>query len=356
MARKEEKPSLGKRLTEWAMTAGVLVLMGGLVCAFLVAGIFVLHRSLSRNEDENMVVREGSGKSLEEQKQSALDELKKPLPPPPKAVADSTSVAVKPQELADIAPAPAKPKEAPKAVPPPAATEKPKEAPKAPAPPPPPPAPEKPKSPAPPPVLPPPAPALPPAAKVPPGPPSKDPSRMDNEGFIRYWLILAPLPSEKERASGAEVAALRLPNEADMKPKPGENVQYKGKQYAWTKHSAPEYFIDLKKFVGDQKSDNVFAYAVAYIACEEEIRDVKVLAGTNDAGRVYINGKVIFSYEKSRSLEPDASIVNGVTLLKGQNVVILKVANETGNWGGCLRFMDKNGTPIRHLLLSSMPR
>jgi hypothetical protein len=191
---------------------------------------------------------------------------------------------------------------------------------------------------------------------VPAGPPSRDPSRMDNEGFIRYWLILSPLPSEKERASGAEVAALRLPNEADMKPKPGENVMYKGKQYAWTKHSAPEYFIDFKKFVGDQKSDNVFAYAVAYVSCEEEIRDVKVLAGTNDAGRVYINGKVVFSHEKPRSLEPDASIVNGITLVKGQNVIILKVANETGNWGGCLRFMDKNGTPIRHLLLSSMPR
>ncbi len=356
MARKEEKPSLGKRLTEWAMTAGVLVLLGGLVCAFLVAGIFVLHRSLSRNEDENMVVREGAAKSAEEQRQSALDELKRSLPSSSKVTLDPTSVAVKPQDLADIAPAPPKPlekpKEAPKAVPPAPGPEKPK----APPLPPPPPASGKPKVAAPAPVLPPPAPALPPAAKVPPGPPSRDPSRMDNEGFIRYWLILSPLPSEKERASGAEVAALRLPNEAEMKPKPGENVMYKGKQYAWTKHSAPEYFIDFKKFVGDQKSDNVFAYAVAYVLCEEEIRDVKVLAGTNDAGRVYINGKVIFSHEKSRSLEPDASIVNGITLRKGQNVVILKVANETGNWGGCLRFMDKNGTPIRHLLLSSMPR
>jgi hypothetical protein len=212
------------------------------------------------------------------------------------------------------------------------------------------------KAPAPPPPLPPPAPAAPPAAKVPPGPPSRDPSRMDNDGFIRYWLILAPLPSEKERASGAEVAAVRLPNEGDMKPKPGENVMYKGKQYAWTKHSAPEYFIDFRKFAGDQKTDNVFAYAVAYVSCEEEIRDVKVLAGTNDAGRAYINGKLIFSHEKPRSLEPDATIVNGITLLKGQNIIILKVANETGNWGGCLRFMDKNGTPIRHLLLSSMPK
>jgi len=210
--------------------------------------------------------------------------------------------------------------------------------------------------PAPPAPLPPPAPPVPAAPKLPPGPPSIDVSRMDNDGFIRYWLILAPLPSEKERASGIEVASVRLPNEAELKPKPGENVQYKGKQYAWTKINTPEYFIDFRKWVGDQKADNVLAYAVAYVTCAEEMKDVKVCAGTNDAGRCYINGKLVFSHEKSRSLEPDATIVNGITLQKGQNVILLKVANETGNWGGCLRFMDKNGTPIRHLSLSSMPK
>jgi hypothetical protein len=377
VARKEEKPSLGKRLIEWSMTAGVLVLVGGLVSAFVGVGIYFLHSSLSRNEDENMVVREGSSKTSEEAKESALEALKKPLPQPSaKPVPDPKNVSVKQQDLADVAPAPVKPLEKPKEAPKPAPVAppppppappvvKPPAPPPAPVPPPavkapaPPPAPVPPpvvKAPAPPPPLPPPAPAAPPAAKVPPGPPSRDPSRMDNDGFIRYWLILAPLPSEKERASGAEVAAVRLPNEGDMKPKPGENVMYKGKQYAWTKHSAPEYFIDFRKFAGDQKTDNVFAYAVAYVTCEEEIRDVKVLTGTNDAGRAYINGKLIFSHEKPRSLEPDATIVNGITLLKGQNIIILKVANETGNWGGCLRFMDKNGTPIRHLLLSSMPK
>lgn len=346
MPRKEEKPSLGKRLTEWAMTAGVIVLVGGLVSAFVAAGIFVLHRSLSRNDDENMVVREGA-KSVEEVRESALDALKKPLPPP-KAVSDPQSVSVKPKDLADIVPPPPaklveKPKETPKEAPKPAPVSSP-------------PAPVAPKAPAAPAPLPPPAPPAPPAAKVPAGPPSRDPSRMDNEGFIRYWLVLMPLPSEKERASGAEVAAVRLPDEANLKPKPGENVQYKGKQYTWTKLNSPEYFVDLKKLAGDQKADNVLAYLVAYVFCEEEIRDVKVLGGTNDAGRVYINGQIVFSHEKPRSLEPDASIVNGITLKKGQNVVIVKVANETGNWGACLRFMDKNGTPIRHLLLSSMPR
>jgi hypothetical protein len=179
---------------------------------------------------------------------------------------------------------------------------------------------------------------------------------MDNEGFIRYWVILAPLPSEKERASGAEVAAVRVPNEASLRPKPGETLSYKGKEYVWNKYSSPEYFVDLRKLCQGQKTDDVFAYAVAYVSCDEEMRDLKVLAGTNDAGRCYINGKLVFSHEKPRSLEPDATIVNGITLQKGQNVIILKIANETGNWGGCLRFMDKNGTPIRHLLLSSMPR
>lgn len=346
MARKEEKPSLGKRLSEWAMTVGVVVLLGGLVAAFVVAGIFVLHRSLARNEDENMIVREGGSKPPAEAKSSALDDLKRPLPPPPKLPADPKNVAVKPQELADIAPAPApakpveKPKEAPKPVTPAPAP--------APAPAPVAPAALKP--------LPPAAPPVPAAAKVPAGPPSRDPSRMDNEGFIRYWLILAPLPSEKERASGAEVAALRLPNEASMRPKPGETVSYKGKDYVWTKYNSPEYFIDLRKLYQGQKTDDVVAYAVAYVSCDEELRDLKVLTGTNDAGRLYINGKVIFSHEKPRSLEPDATIVNGITLQKGQNTIILKVANETGNWGGCLRFMDKNGTPIRHLLLSSVPK
>jgi hypothetical protein len=320
VARKEEKPSFGKRLTEWAMTAGVLVLVGGLVCAFLVAGVFVLHRSLARNEDENMVVREGASRPAPDAKASALEDLKKPLPQPAKAAPDPKSVAVKPQ---DLLPVPAK------------LAEKPRETPKAPAPPPPPPA-----------IV---------AAKVPEGPPSRDPLRMDNEGFIRYWLILAPLPSEKEQAGGAEIVADRLRGEANIRPRAEEKCSYKGKDYTWKRYKSPEYFIDFKKFAEGQKTDDALAYAVAYVYCDEAMRDVKVLAGSNDQCRVYINGLSVMQHEKSRTLERDQSIANGISLKKGENVVILKVANEKNLWQGCLRFMDKNGTPIRHLQVSSTP-
>ena len=320
MPRKEEKPSLGKRISEWAMTGGVLILVGGLVCAFVGTGIFLLHGALARNDDENMVVREGASHPSTDVKSSALEDLKRPLPPPPKAPAvDSKSVAVKPQELPSVAPS--KPVVAPPPAPPP----------------------------------PPPLPVTVIAAKVPEGPPSRDPSRMDNEGFIRYWLILAPLPSEKEKAGGAEVMIDRLGGEANLRPKAESRLSFKGKDYSWKRYKTPEYFIDFKKFVEGQPSDNVFALAVAYVYCEEAMRDLKVLVGSNDQCRVYVNGVSVLQVEKSRTLERDQSIANGVALRKGENVVILKVANENGGWQGCLRFMDRNGTPIRHLQVSSTP-
>ena len=319
MPRKEEKPSLGKRMSEWAMTAGVLVLVGGLVCAFVGTGIFVLHGALARNDDENMVVREGGSRPSAEAKTSALEDLKRPLPPPPKSVAsDPQNVGVKPQELPSLAPSKPVEKPKPSVVPPP-----------------------------------PPIPVI--AAKVPEGPPSRDPSRMDNEGFIRYWLVLAPLPSEKEKGGAAEIAADRLRGESNLRPKAEERVSYKGKDYTWKRHKTPEFFIDFKKFVEGQKSENVLGYAVAYVYCDEAMRDLKVLVGSNDQCRVYVNGVSVLQFETGRSLDKDQSIANGISLRKGENVVVLKVANEGGGWQGCLRFMDKNGTPIRHLQVSSTP-
>ena len=178
---------------------------------------------------------------------------------------------------------------------------------------------------------------------------------MDNEGFIRYWLVLAPLPSEKEMAGQLEILADRVKGEALLKPKAEERFSYKGKEYVWKRYKSPEYFIDFKKFVEGQKSDDALAYAIAYVYCDEPLRDLKILAGSNDQCRVYVNGVQVLQQEKSRTMERDQSIANGISLRKGENVVVFKVANERNLWQGCLRFMDKNGTPIRHLQVSSTP-
>jgi hypothetical protein len=178
---------------------------------------------------------------------------------------------------------------------------------------------------------------------------------MDNDGFIRYWLILAPLPSENAKAGGAEVLADRLRGEAFIRPRAEEKVSYKGKEYAWKRYKAPEYFVDFKKFVDGQKSDDAVGYAVAYVYCDEPLKDLKILAGSNDQCRVYVNGISVLLHEKGRTLERDQSIANGIVLRKGENTIVFKVANEGNLWQGCLRFMDKNGTPVRHLQVSSTP-
>jgi hypothetical protein len=289
--RKEEKPSLGKRLTEWVMAAGALVLVGGLVTAFLVVGIWGLHRSLSRNEDENLVAREDAPKKPVAPKPSPLDELKKPLAPAP--AADPRNVSVAP------APAP---------------------------------------------------------KRVPEGPPSKDPSRMDAEGFVRYWLVLGPLPADKEMDGAAEVAREKVPGEAGLRPKADEAVKVKGKEYSWQRHKTTDSFIDFRKLFEGKRQDDATAYAIAYLGCDEELKNVKLLVGSNDQCRVYLNGQQVQQWAKSRTMERDQNIVDGLTLKKGQNVVVLKVVNEKNAWQGCLRFMTAEGVPIRHLQLTSTPQ
>jgi len=55
--------------------------------------------------------------------------------------------------------------------------------------------------------------------------------------------------------------------------------------------------------------------------------------GTNDQGKVWLNGKEVFKFAETRVLKKDPSRVE-VTLVKGQNALVLKVVNEidTGRW------------------------
>ncbi len=281
--RRDEKPGLLRRLAESVMALGVVVLMGGLVCAFVLAGIFVLHASLDRNRDPHA-----------------------DAPVAPLARAESPSAA---PPAAFAAPAPA------------VAVS-----------------------------------ASPPPAPIPPPLPPKDPTRVDAEGFIRYWVVLAPIPSEKEMAGAAEVQREQLPNEAKLRPRVGERVSVKGKSLSWKRHRTTDYFVDFRKYVEGQRAEDVAAYAVAYVVAAEEMKDVKLFIGSNDQARVYLNGQRVLQVDKPRTLQKDQDVAAGLALRKGQNVVVFKVVNEKNLWQGCLRFADRNGTPLTQIHVTSTPQ
>lgn len=172
----------------------------------------------------------------------------------------------------------------------------------------------------------------------------------DADGFIRNWLILAPIAFDD---SGAAAIDHRfLDDEPAIKPKPRDSVVIVNTPLTWQAHQASDYFIDfLKAF--PQPGEQVAAYAVAYVMADAEMK-VTLALGTNDQGKVWLNGKEVFKFAETRVLEKDASRVE-VTLVKGQNVLVLKVVNEINNWQACARFL-KDGQPVTGLRIATAPQ
>ena len=171
----------------------------------------------------------------------------------------------------------------------------------------------------------------------------------DPEGFIRNWLVLAPIAMEGE--SGAtEIDKDFLKGEATIAPKAGDKVMIGGRELSWTTHQTSDYFIDFLQSFGKERGEYVAGYAVAYVVADEDMK-VTLALSTNDQGKAWLNGKPIFKFADTRTLEKDADRVE-VTLAKGQNVLILKIINEVNNWQACARFM-KDGVPVKNLRVST---
>jgi len=171
----------------------------------------------------------------------------------------------------------------------------------------------------------------------------------DNEGFIHNWLVLAPI-AVQEDSGATEIDKDFLGGEAATKPKPGEKVNVNGKILSWTPHQTGDIFIDFLKAFGAERGEDVAGYAVAYVTADEEMK-VTLALSSNDQGKAWLNGKPVFKFAETRTLDKDTDKVD-VTLAKGQNTLVLKVINEVNNWQGCARFL-KDGAPVKNLKISS---
>jgi len=182
--------------------------------------------------------------------------------------------------------------------------------------------------------------------------PAQDTHAPDAEGFIRNWLVLAPIAVEEGSAS-TELDKDFVKDEANLKPKAGDKVKVDGKEVAWTAHKTADFFIDFLASFGKERGEDVCGYAVAYVWAEEDMK-VKLAVGSNDQCKAYVNGKQVVKFSETRTLEKDSD-TGETTLVKGQNVVVFKVLNEKNNWQGCARFM-KDGSAVKNLKISLAPQ
>ncbi len=175
----------------------------------------------------------------------------------------------------------------------------------------------------------------------------------DANGYIRDWLMLAPIPLPEGRAGGDLILEDQITNEAALQPKAGDKITIKGKELTWKPITAATNYFDFNAIL-TSVNDHAVGYMVTYIECDQEMPGVIIAVGSNDEGRIYFNGVDIYAFTEARPLELDAD-KGKVTLKKGLNVIIFKIFNEQNSWQGAMRFLDKSAVPLTHLKIKLSP-
>jgi len=103
-------------------------------------------------------------------------------------------------------------------------------------------------------------------------------------------------------------------------------------------------YVDFLTHFPSERHQNVVAYAVRTFT-SDKARDVRILTGSDDALRVWLNGKVVTQVLALRAAEMDSES-NIAKLKAGENTLIVEVSQGTGGWGLYLRIDDGKGNDL----------
>lgn len=101
--------------------------------------------------------------------------------------------------------------------------------------------------------------------------------------------------------------------------------------------------------IGD-KVDWGAAYAFATVTSPDE-REAHLRFDSDDQGKVWLNGKEVFTNTEAHSAIIDRYTVP-VTLRSGENSILVKVCEEEDGWGFYLRITDTDAKPIEDLKIN----
>ena len=177
--------------------------------------------------------------------------------------------------------------------------------------------------------------------------------RSDADGYIRHWVMLAPIALSERESCADALLKEQIKDEAALRPKAGDKVQIGGKELTWRNITASTNYFDFNAIL-KSVNDHAAGFMVTYIECDRAMTNVTMTLGSNDQGRLYLNGTDIYAFTDARPLELDAD-KGRVTLNKGVNVVVFKVINEQNSWQGAMRFLDKAGAPMTDLKIKLSP-
>jgi len=138
------------------------------------------------------------------------------------------------------------------------------------------------------------------------------------------WWICGPF----EAANVTEAFDKAFGPESRPDPKHSYNAAG-GKVVRWRRYKSPvSGHINFSEALG--ANDNAAAYALTYFYSEKPA-EVALFLGSDDAIKVFLNGRLVFQNRVERSAAP-AQDRASLKVEKGWNSLLLKVANGSGEW------------------------
>ena len=171
--------------------------------------------------------------------------------------------------------------------------------------------------------------------------------------YLRTWMLLAPMPFEREQYAGEEHQAVIDDagfvegGEADLVAgEPGTDAF----GLTWRPFMPPAgcrfpQTIDLVSVYG--RADYAVGYAIAHVYSDLDLAGYTLYMGGDDYLKVWLNGQLIHTWaERSRSIIQDDDQIDGICLRKGWNKLVVKCVNLKGTWGFIARIADEQDRPL----------
>lgn len=138
--------------------------------------------------------------------------------------------------------------------------------------------------------------------------------------FLTTWSISGPYKVENYDAN-------RLFNEMSFPPETDINSVKDWRILPMKVRADGLIYADLFEFLNGELE------CVAYVACKITVPEpsaAKILLGTNDGVKVWLNGKLIHSFPDGRTMIPDEDQVS--VNLEKSNILLMAVYNQGANW------------------------
>ena len=190
---------------------------------------------------------------------------------------------------------------------------------------------------------------------------SQQNSSPDEDGFIRRWLLLEPIPMPIKSNVGVTDSYLKekfntsfFPSPAAVLPKAGSTVRVGRNKLKWHALDSKLFNVKLFRFATsfNKPKYGVMFWAVTVIDSPEEMHDVRLAVGSNSASMWWLNGEEAVMLQGDRRMVKDDVVSKKIVLNKGRNILHGAVINGPGMSDFCIRLIDEQGNPVRNISIN----